>query len=152
MNELPDRIPALTIFPMWATLIMRGFKRVENRTWAPVQLRGPEARPLWVAIHAGSSESKKGVPEVARKHPHLADVIWGDHPRSVVLGVVRVRCALPVAQVDDPFAEGPWCWLIDRVVRLPRMRDATGRQGLWTLPPDINEACLHLVERAEAST
>ena len=39
---------AITISQPWAHLIVRGEKRVENRTW-PTEHRGP------LAIHAGKS-------------------------------------------------------------------------------------------------
>ncbi|MEZ4390283.1 MAG: ASCH domain-containing protein [Polyangiales bacterium] len=48
---VPRRALALTIHQPWATLIARGFKRVENRTWTPSPL---ELSPGdFVLLHAG---------------------------------------------------------------------------------------------------
>lgn len=43
------KMQALTIWQPWASLIVHGFKRIENRTWAPpADLVGTT-----IAIHAG---------------------------------------------------------------------------------------------------
>lgn len=129
-------IPALTLHQPWATLVMAGAKRVENRTWAPVQLTAPVPTPLWVAIHAGVRVDRDALLEVGHAHPALQPLLSGQLPRGVILGIVRVERASWLADVRDPWATGPRCWMIDRVLRLEEPIPARGRQGLWHAPDD----------------
>ncbi len=141
-------IPALTLHQPWATLVAQGHKRVENRTWAPVQLRGPDPRPMWVIIHAGLRLDDDAVLELGHAYPRLQPLLGGRHHRGFALGVARVSRALPVDQVIDAFAIGPWCWMIDRVLQLPEPIPAIGRQGLWRPEPVLADAVAELLREA----
>lgn len=139
-------IPALTLHQPWASLVMAGVKRVENRSWAPVQLRGPDPRPMWVIIHAGLRLDKDRVMELGLAHPRLQPLLAGQFlDRGQVLGVACISRAVPVDQVIDLFATGPWCWMLDRVLQLPEPIPARGRQGLWRPDPEVGEAIAELL-------
>ena len=109
---------ALTICQPYAELIARGEKVIENRSW-PSAYRGP------LAIHAGKSRD------------------WldeDDDPSAYVFGAVvatarLVDCVrvenLPAHLIDNEHANGPWCWLLTDVSRLPNPVPARGAQGLW---------------------
>ena len=93
---------ALTVLQPWAWAIIHGPKRIENRTWR-TNYRGP------LAIHAGLSRRmlcvtlNNGmiVPEDA--------LVFG-----ALLGVVDlVDCVSLADAPPDPFAEGPYCWLLE---------------------------------------
>lgn len=128
---------ALTICQPWAELIARGEKRVENRTWP---WRAP---PCWLAIHAGKGRKflKEGDEE---RYPGMA------------LGAVVAAAFFHVA-IEKPklatwaslypsrwdwlpthaYAEGPWCWVFSKVVRLPEPIPLTGQRGIFELPDRI---------------
>lgn len=116
---------ALTVRQPWASAIVHGSKRVENRTRT--------CTPQLLAIHAACA----GDP---------ADGL----PRRAILGVARVYGAVllselrrqartdPRARSELDWALGPWCWRIDRVWCLPEpLPVARGQLGLWRLPDDV---------------
>lgn len=143
---------ALSIRQPWASAIIDGPKRVENRSWRPLwQL------PQWIAVHAsaGAERNAEGIVANWRGiHRGLWDVqtgawpvapvwtAWTDTPyrTGVLLGAVEVLDVLPESEVDDAWAAGPLCWMLGRVVRLPTPLPATGRLGLWPLSRDDREA------------
>lgn len=93
----------LSIRQPWASLILLGIKRIENRSWpAPSALIGQR-----LAIHAARK------PDSLHALPDPATL-----PRGVLLGTVRlVACVrhdeLPPELASDPFAEaGGWCWIL----------------------------------------
>lgn len=131
-------IPALTICQPYAELIAAGAKPVENRRWAT-------SRRQVIAIHAGSGRD------------HLPD---GDDGKSYVYGAVVALAVLvdcfkpeeistnwPNLHPDialNPHVEGPWCFRLDRVYRLPRPLAAKGAQMFWRwdCPDEVRGAYL----------
>lgn len=111
---------ALTIRQPWADLIASGEKQIENRTWQ-TDYRGP------LAIHAGRTVNWHQCPD-------------GYNPSAVgaVIAVVDLVDIVPVEQIYlSSFAEGPLCWVLKGVVRLPQPITCSGKQSLWELPEDI---------------
>ena len=127
---------ALTISQPFASLIASGEKWVENRSWS-TRYRGP------LAIHAG-----KGIQYLSRDD-------LADYPTGAIVAVCRLtNCVLlnhARARPDPdglivgthvtwgelvahPYTEGPWCWVIEDVVRLARPIPCRGQVGLWTPP------------------
>jgi hypothetical protein len=121
--------------PLWAWLIIHGPKRIENRTWRTAY-RGP------LVIHAGSNRTGE------------ADVIaWCHHhgievpkliPAGVALGTIEVCDCVPYDSFawdgDDPlslnpFAEGPWCWVLADPKPFANPIACAGAQGLWDFAP-----------------
>lgn len=43
----------------------------------------------------------------------------------------------PAELFDDPWAFGPWCWIVDRVELLPDQEPCRGMQGLWPLEDEM---------------
>jgi len=125
-------VKALTICQPYAELIARGVKKVENRKWH-TSYRGP------LLIHAGKSLS------------WICDDLMTEHeltPDNMSFGafvaVADLVACLPINDIrpgrcgvfypwlaDHDHAEGPWCWVLVNVRRLPRPIGATGAQGLW---------------------
>lgn len=114
---------ALTIRQPYAELVARGIKTLENRK-QPTTYRGP------LVLHAGLSE--------AWVRPEHRDE-WPDMAFGAVVGVAQLRecwalSAMPVTYRTDPYANGPYCWLLAQVVRLETPIPWPGAQGLWTVP------------------
>ena len=101
---------ALSVLQPWAWAIVHGPKRIENRTWA-TRHRGP------LLIHAGKGRQllpKRSEPGRQLCLPDGTGVPVDELSFGGVIGVVDVVDCVPVADVkDDPFAEGPWCWVLE---------------------------------------
>lgn len=135
-----------------------GPKRTENRGYPP-----PRTRPLpfWLAVHAGAT-FYPGVawPDFGMAHGRIPP-IWPDcpqfatMPQRVIVGLARVTGAVayrpasttlfPFERAEaerrvkaDPWAFGPWCWILDpTVVQLAEpLPWPKGALGLWTVPPE----------------
>lgn len=123
----------LTLRQPWATSIVDGPKRVENREWKP-----RVAVPFWLAIHAGLGADTDDEEWVRPMFPGLAPArLW---ERGAIIGVCRVVEVvsfrdMPSSQYDEhkAWAVGPWCWILDSVTRLPRPVRCKGALGLWRL-------------------
>lgn len=127
---------ALTICQPYAELIARGVKRVESRTWS-CDYRGP------LLIHAGKSLS------------WFEDKLMREHELTVenmqfgaFVAVAELVACLPVGCIrsgtcgvmypwlaEHVHAEGPMCWVLQKVRRLQQPIAATGKQGLWIPRP-----------------
>jgi activating signal cointegrator 1 len=116
---------ALTIQQPWAHLIIRGDKRVENRTW-PTRYRGP------LAIHAG-----KGRAWLRRAEGSGFRVRGSELDFGAVIGTVELVDCLPLDEYrqrygDDEYACGPWCWVLRDARPLAEPVPCRGSLGLWT--------------------
>lgn len=126
---------ALSIKQPWASLIVHGFKQVENRTWS-TRFRGD----IW--IHAGKSIDREAMADVqAGIHPVTgAAMLFGgiDFPTGGIIG--RATIVDCVDQSDDPFFVGPFGFVLENA-RPVEFRPCRGQLGFfepgadWT-PPD----------------
>lgn len=156
---------ALTIWPEWAFAICRLGKRCENRTWRP----GSDLRPGdRLAIHAGKNFG--GRPGKAAAAEAVDDVrsmtqrvvARGDtHPPATVRDLLSAPTGAVVAVAtiagfdreertgwDVP---GAWHWRFGAVEVLPRPIRASGAQGLWRLPDDIEDSVYRLLSEHPAT-
>ncbi len=124
---------AITLCQPYASLIVLGEKRIENRTW-PTKYRGP------ILVHAGQS----------RKWLDAYDPLPEFMPFGAILGVARLAVCIPLTRIRQPaplgrlewvrtheHTEGPWCWVLENVTRLADPIPYTGRQGLFNIPDDV---------------
>jgi hypothetical protein len=126
---------ALSVRQPWASLIVLGIKKVENRTW-PTKHRGR----LW--IHAGRREGRDVAAWLQEFVPDAWAALppWNELPIGSILGsVVLVDCldefSLPKKmQLHDPFVSGPWCWLVRGPQPLARPWPCKGALRLWKVP------------------
>lgn len=130
---------AITICQPYAELIVRGQKRVENRSWR-THYRG------WLAIHAGKSR------EWLRLGPNgVRDLNYDLHVQNLafgaVVGVARLVDCLAIEAIDrgdhdrqypwlrdHVHTEGPWCWVLSDVRRLDQRLPWKGKQGFFEVP------------------
>lgn len=129
---------AITIRQPFASAIIEGFKHVENRGWAPQQLR---AGSMWIAVHAGATAADPtDSPATAAALKALRNA-WPTmrnaeaYPMSAVLGFMHIRDSVPVQRCNDAQAFGPQCWRIDAICKLTTpLRHIRGAQVLWPAP------------------
>lgn len=120
----------LTIKQPWAAAIIHGPKRIENRNWQPSNARIGE----FIAIHAGKTVDT---------HMMTEHFIWDTMQctfgkdqivTSSIIGIAVL--AGFVTESDDPWFKGKIGWLLKEVAAIEPVPCA-GKQGLWTLPPDV---------------
>lgn len=122
-------LACLTVCQPWAWAIIHGEKRYENRTWQ-MHYRGP------LLIHAGKSRSwiSSGMEFLRRQdNPPAED----EFDFGAIIGRVQVIDCLPVGNVDDRFADGPWCIKLGDPQPLSEPIPCTGRQGLFRVPATL---------------
>lgn len=117
---------AIVIHQPWAWAILAGIKRYENRTWRTTH-RGA------LAIVAGRSRASLGLEgDLLPGLPGVADLPFG-----AIVGVVEVVDVWPVALCGkDPFATGPWCWVLERAEAVGPI-PWRGEQGLFEVPDEV---------------
>jgi len=152
---------ALTLWPEWAWAIAHLGKDCENRTWpAPRWLVG-----RLLAIHAGKNVGGHPgaksfhsgislVRELAVKagHDPGAFAEWLNTMRSKIMestgAVVSVATVGAPGEVNSPWAaRSQRQWPLLDVVPLSPVR-CRGAQGLWDLPPTVEEAVREQLRKA----
>jgi hypothetical protein len=136
-------IKGLTVSQPWASKI--GEKWVENRGWF-TKYRG------WLGLHAGKGTQYMPLEAMRAAGLPVGCFVSVARLRACVeIGVVRENAARPaVAKSFVPgtsrtwgevarheFTEGPWCWILSDVFKLPEPIACNGAQGLWTIPDDV---------------
>ncbi len=133
---------ALTIAQPYAELIALGQKRVENRVWW-TRYRGP------LYIHAGKSRQW-----LDTEFSHDGYEI--DRPTGIYLSMMDFGAVIATAELIDcihvdtilrgacdeqypwlrahKHVSGPYCWVLDHVLRLSKPVPYRGAQGLFDIP------------------
>ena len=148
---------ALTLRQPWASLVVgvpgrfEGPKRVENRS------RRLFKDPRWIAIHAGSHrlDSAAAASLLADLEPHSPQLPpLSELPHGAVLGFARVDRVVHLDEAPeftvDPWAFGPWCLVIGRVIPLAEPLRARGYPGLWRAPAPLPELLASHLAPADA--
>lgn len=121
---------ALTIHQPWAWAIAQGHKRIENRSWYTSH-RGS------LLIHAGRSiqsieSGRRYIERLGLRVPDRGTLVFG-----AIVAIARVKACVEVETVlDEPFAEGPVCWLLTDV-RAVDPFPYSGAQGLFEVPESV---------------
>lgn len=123
---------ALTICQPYAELIVRGEKRIENRSY-PISHRGQ------FLIHAGKSRAWLDTWEAQLPDRMDFGFIIGIADLVAVVRAETIR--ENKVMMNDPryrdHASGPWCWLLARVQRFVNPVPYRGAQGLFNVPDEI---------------
>lgn len=132
IHDIPVGLRAITIRQPWIHHILRGEKRLENRSWQPPTL------PIILALHAAKS------PDMEDYREALSE-LEGDPTTlttmGAIVGLIQVgkihtrRRDVPTGQKD--WWGGPCAWEIERVVPLATPVPCKGQLGLWTVPANI---------------
>lgn len=114
---------ALSIRQPWASLIIDGPKRHENRSWR-TRVRG------WVLVHAGQSDDDWNAYQFCKQRGLLsdttADILRSNPPRGGIIGAMRIDDC--VVSDPSPWFIGPHAFTIGAVVKLPFL-PMRGKQG-----------------------
>jgi hypothetical protein len=91
----------LSVRQPWASLLVHGFKDVENRTWA-TSYRGP------LVIHAGKSPDLAAMRWLAAHYPHEMERLPKPLPFGALIGTVVLTDI--VQESDSEWFTGPYGW------------------------------------------
>lgn len=121
----------LTGHALWFHSMVRGWKRIENRSTAlPAALVG---RPI--AFHAGATyDDPRKWAECALRRVLGREVDPATVRTRAVIGVVFF--GQPVTSSPDPFFFGPFGWPVVRMVPIDPV-PCNGALGLWRVPADV---------------
>jgi hypothetical protein len=118
----------ISIRQPWATLIVRGVKDIENRSWA-TSYRGP------VLVHASLRPSVHSLEGIARQFdidlPHVELPVGG------IVGITNIIDC--VEAHPSPWFEGKFGFVLDRSSELP-FKPWTGSLGLRSVPGALLQA------------
>jgi hypothetical protein len=129
---------ALTICQPYAELIVRGEKRVENRTWL-TNYRGE------MYIHAGKSRAWFD------DDAHLIQMLGCKPPFGALIGIATLVDCVQYSSIvmgdynekypwlyDHEHANGPWCWILENVKPMMPV-PYRGAQGLF----NVDDVAIH---------
>lgn len=136
-------VKALTLWRPWPTVILLGPKRVENR---PLRWTLPDGG-LLLAIHSGRTWDDEGERAIREEWPEFEKVPRSPRHPTLGVGLVGAVWCREVRAVDDmpgdaagpldPWAFGPFCYLLEDPVAFPSRIEVRGRQGLWSLGAEL---------------
>lgn len=122
-------VPALSVMAPYGSALAAGVKPIENRTWSPpLKFRGS-----LVLIHQGKGKKYLGRSEEMEHVRSLWPAMPPAHHLGAFVGIARLRDCLPLADVQDPWAEGPMCWRFDDAVEIEPIT-YQGALGLFYVP------------------
>ena len=104
----------------WAMLA--GFKRIENRDF--------RMSPGWYALHVGDKPLSK---ERFTRYFEGMEGVPTSLKKRVIVGAIKIRDGLPLATVDDKWAEGPICNIIEAFVQLEDPCACKGALSTWPI-------------------
>lgn len=124
---------ALSIQQPWAWAILYGGKRVENRKW-PTRFRGRFAIHTGMQYDADHFEALRELLGTLDVPPIEALTLGSFIGLATLVDCVRDN---NMAVCDDPWATGPWCFVLRDVEPLAAPIWGTGRLGFFDVPEDI---------------
>jgi len=140
-------IRILTVKQPWASAIIFGPKRIENRkhSFKPRVRADRGGVGEWIAVH--TSRAFANIKQHGYSNEMLQQ-IWPNKdqvqmPKSKIIGLVRLRGSMDSSErKQDPWAIDGWhCWAIDRVIQLPPTAqiEVKGKLGLWYPEPAASQ-------------
>lgn len=126
----------LTLWQPWCAIVVDGAtrlphpKKIENRPWAPWK----SVIGTRIALHAGLRYDR----EAATKYWEVVRTVGiREGVKGAIMGTAIVAGFVKTA--DDPWFFGPFGWLLDDVRALAEPIPFKGKQGLWTVPEEIEK-------------
>lgn len=127
------KLYAMTLHRPWTTLIARGVKKIENRSWAPLpsMLKPGD----WFAIHAGKTYDDT---VIAFARTRGVPIEFFDRPGPVSAIECLVRFGGAVTHSEDKWFFGPYGWVLTEAVMIEPV-PCRGFQKLWGVPDELLE-------------
>jgi ASCH domain len=118
---------ALSVCQPWAWAIVHGIKTIENRS-RQTRHRGP------LVIHASKSR-RYCLGDYSELLPGLP--AFGRLDFGALVGIVEVVDCVPLAELEyEPFAVGPWCWILSKAHRIRPVLQK-GQVGIFKVSDDL---------------
>ena len=114
-----------------ASLIIEGYKNIENRTWGPTKWNSG-----WVLVHSPKSFEKVDLYKSEYITKILRKIDWENLPTSCIIGAMHISKIERNCTSNSVWAGGKVCWHIDNVIKFPKTIPETGSQGIYN--PDIS--------------
>lgn len=120
----------ISIRQPWASMIIHGFKPVENRSWK-TSYKGP------LLIHASLSFDHDGADWIMKNFPHLkSHVLRSKDLRGGIIGLVKlINC---VKTHSSPWFFGPYGFVLQNPKPI-EFNHCKGRLGLFDVPWPIEK-------------
>lgn len=136
---------ALSLSQPWASVVVHGPKRIENR---PIALVGGARKLVGevIALHAAKSWDPDAVAFIASAAPSYGPPV---HARGALIGTARVvevatlewwRDSGKLPADQQRWAFGPLCILLDEVRALAAPVPCRGMLGFWVVPAELEAA------------
>jgi hypothetical protein len=140
-------LKVLTIKQPWATLIINGYKNIENRTWGV-------SKDRWILVHSSAKYTKVDLntvkPEIKKI---MSKLDWKNFPVSQILGIMHVSHVEKDCDIDKYiWATGTHCWHIDQVIKFEKPITAIGAMSLWTPSPIVQDKIRLEIEKYNQKT
>lgn len=136
LQEMSDGGWCLSMHQPWASLLVRGIKRVEGRTWYT-----PHRGPLWIAA-AAKKPTPQEVQEVEAmyRNIHQKELKFPkDYPTGCLLGCVNVSDCLAQEQFREQFpatceeSSSPFVFVVSNPRELLVKFPMKGKHKIWKL-------------------
>lgn len=150
---------ALSLSQPWASFVVSGPKRVENRENHSLASVARAMIGQRFAVHAAKSWNSSAQHRIIEagfscgmQVEHVAGAvlgvatITGVHRFDVAAGPAGVAGIIPDDQLRWTF--GPWCLLLDQVAAIAEPVRCRGFMGFWPLPRDVEQRVLEQLEVA----
>lgn len=131
---------ALTVWQPWASLIVDGFKVVENRTWP-----APRKLPMGLWIHAArtwDSGAEIGIREAGIVLPD-GYLNPSRHTSGCIIGAVELYQCDRKASIDPFAVAGMYHWWLRSAKRIDPV-PCVGSQGIWMPPASVDDMAMAL--------
>lgn len=138
MAEDVGRVPVITLWQPWASLIFTGHKRCETRSFAP-PLKYVGKR---IAIHAAARTPPRVGDELADLCYDAFGCGWSySLPRGAILGTATLGGFYPTEKLSPPdddriagdWSNGRYAWQLLDPEPLASPLPAKGKQGWWSI-------------------
>lgn len=135
---------AITLWEPWATLVALKIKRWETRSWW-TGYRGP------LAIHAAGKRSfhshymKAAQTSITAPDLKIEDLSFGaivavcELTDCIEMTHKMIMEIIEIERMVGDWYEGRYAWNLENVRALEEPIEVLGKQGLWVLPPSIEE-------------
>lgn len=126
---------AISLWQPWATLLVRGIKKIETRHW-DTKYRGG------LIVHA--SQTRKGFREFSTEVlKHWSHELNIEFPLGAYVGIVNLYDTQSTEDIEvderlyGNFEAGRFGWLCQNFREFTEPFPAKGQQGFWTPKPEV---------------